>query len=52
MNRRMTFDCRQGDYPLDSSDTEHQRLIRQAMGLAPRQSFLTPVPQNDGKPRS
>lgn len=35
MNCRMTFDGLQGDYLLGSSDAEHQRLIRQAIRLAP-----------------
>lgn len=35
MNRRMTLDDHQGDYLLGSSDAEHQRLIRQAIRLAP-----------------
>ena len=35
MNCRMTFDSCQCDYLLGSSDAEHQRLIRQAIRLAP-----------------
>ncbi|MGC2764575.1 MAG: class I SAM-dependent methyltransferase [Candidatus Acidiferrum sp.] len=35
MNSRMTFDDRRADYLLGNSDTEHQRLIRQATRLAP-----------------
>ena len=35
MNCRMTLAGGQGDYLLGSSDAEHQRLIRQAIRLAP-----------------
>ena len=35
MNCRITLDSRQCDYLLGSSDAEHQRLIRQAIRLAP-----------------
>ena len=41
MNYGMTLDGPQSDYLLGSSDAEHQRLIRQAMRLAPvTESFL------------
>jgi ACS family tartrate transporter-like MFS transporter len=35
MNARTAVGCRQGDYLLGSSDSEHQRLIRQARQLTP-----------------